>query len=331
MRISENIQFKPPFLLRNGHIQSIMASTGPRRALADKMLANLRSELLTITTPAGVALTADFTTSNQIINQKKKNFLVVLLHGWEGSSNSAYIVTTTYTLLVNGFDVLRLNFRDHGDTHHLNEGIFNQTRIDEIGDAIEKVKLQNDYGHILLGGFSLGGNFALRLSADRGKDLSIKATLAVCPPIDPSNAMKKMNKSFFIYHYYFVTKWRKSLQKKLKFFPNPTIAKLLEDNTTLSAMNTALIPELTNYKHPEDYFKSYELIGNRLSNIKAPTHLIMSLDDPIIPTEDIHLISENSFINKEVHNFGGHCGFIENMSGESWLQTRFVELFERYI
>ena len=125
MRISENIQFKPPFMLRNRHIQSIMASTGPRRALADKMLANLHSEQLTIKTKAGVALTADFTTSNRIVDRNRKNFLVVLLHGWEGSSKSAYIVTTTYTLLVNGFDVLRLNFRDHGDTHQLNKDIFN--------------------------------------------------------------------------------------------------------------------------------------------------------------------------------------------------------------
>ena len=331
MRISENIQFKPPFILRNGHIQSIMASTGPRRALADKMLASLHSEQLTIKTKAGVALTADFTTSNRIVDRNRKNFLVVLLHGWEGSSKSAYIVTTTYTLLVNGFDVLRLNFRDHGDTHQLNKDIFNSTRIDEVGDAIKTFKFQNNYENVLLGGFSLGGNFALRISADRGEEPSIKATLAVCPPIDPNNAMKKMNKSFFIYHYYFITKWRKSLQKKLAFFPNPSIEKLLKNNKTLSEMNAAFIPALTEYKSPEEYFKSYELIGDRLCNIKSPTHLIMSLDDPIIPTEDIHQINENPFINREVHHFGGHCGFIENISGESWLQTRFVELFERYI
>ena len=315
MRISENIQFKPPFILRNGHIQSIMASTGPRRALADKMLANLHSEQLTIKTKAGVALTADFTTSNRIVDRNRKNFLVVLLHGWEGSSKSAYIVTTTYTLLVNGFDVLRLNFRDHGDTHHLNKDIFNSTRIDEVGDAIKTFKFQNNYENVLLGGFSLGGNFALRISADRGEELSIKATLAVCPPIDPNNAMKKMNKSFFIYHYYFITNG-KSLQKKLAFFPNPSIEKLLKNNKTLSEMNAAFIPALTEYKSPEEYFKSYELIGDRLCNIKTPTHLIMSLDDPIIPTEDIHQINENPFINKEVHHFGGHCGFIENISGE---------------
>ena len=221
--------------------------------------------------------------------------------------------------------------RDSGDTHQLNKDIFNSTRIDEVGDAIKTFKFENNYENVLLGGFSLGGNFALRISADRGEELSIKATLAVCPPIDPNNAMKKMNKSFFIYHYYFITKWRKSLQKKLAFFPNPSIEKLLKNNKTLSEMNAAFIPALTEYKSPEEYFKSYELIGNRLNNIKSPTHLIMSLDDPIIPTEDIHQINENSFINREVHHFGGHCGFIENISGESWLQTRFVELFERYI
>ena len=40
----------------------------------------------------------------------------------EDQNNSAYMVTTAYKLLNEGYDVLRLNLRDHGDTQHLNKG-----------------------------------------------------------------------------------------------------------------------------------------------------------------------------------------------------------------
>ena len=65
--------------------------------------------------------------------------LVVLLHGWEGSSDSNYMQLTAARLLAAGFAVFRLNFRDHGDSHHLNEGLFHSNRIDEIVDALRAV------------------------------------------------------------------------------------------------------------------------------------------------------------------------------------------------
>ena len=51
--------------------------------------------------------------------------------------NSAYMVTTAYKLLKEGYDVLRLNLRDHGDTQHLNKEIFNSTMMPEVADSIE--------------------------------------------------------------------------------------------------------------------------------------------------------------------------------------------------
>ena len=331
MKIKENHEFIPPLLIRNRHIQSIMNSLGPRKFQANKILNELKSKRVVIKTKKDVRLIAEHTLSNAERPQRKIKYLVVLLHGWEGSSESAYMVTTTNTLLVNGFDVLRLNFRDHGDSHNLNKELFNSTRIEEVGDAIQEFKEQNQYQKILLGGFSLGGNFALRISSDRGNDLSIAATIAICPPIDPNNALKKMNDSLFIYHYYFIKRWKRSLNKKLKYFPNKTIEGLLKKAKTLRSMNETFIPKLTEFSTPEDYFKSYALSGERLNAISSPTHIIMSKDDPIIPSEDISKLCENKHIHREIYKYGGHCGFIENLKGESWLQTRFVMLFERYL
>ncbi|HEX2596708.1 MAG TPA: alpha/beta hydrolase, partial [Luteimonas sp.] len=61
--------------------------------------------------------------------------LALLLHGWEGSAESSYMRLTAAQLLQRGFEVFRLNFRDHGDSHHLNEALFHSNRIDEVVQA----------------------------------------------------------------------------------------------------------------------------------------------------------------------------------------------------
>ncbi|MDG1164704.1 MAG: alpha/beta hydrolase, partial [Porticoccaceae bacterium] len=112
-----------------------MNSIGPRKIRANRLAAKLNSEYLILTTEAGVRLAAEYDISSGRV-APGKNSLVILIHGWEGSSQSAYQVTTAKYLLDYGFYVLRLNLRDHGDTQHLNKAIFNSTMTEEVADAI---------------------------------------------------------------------------------------------------------------------------------------------------------------------------------------------------
>ncbi len=38
----------------------------------------------------------------------------MLMHGWEGSADSLYLLSASQSLFEAGFEVVRLNFRDHG-------------------------------------------------------------------------------------------------------------------------------------------------------------------------------------------------------------------------
>src|SRR3546814_11196920 len=61
--------------------------------------------------------------------------LALLLHGWEGSTESSYMRMTAVQLLRRGFEVFRLNFRDHGGNHHLHEDLFNSNRLEQVVPA----------------------------------------------------------------------------------------------------------------------------------------------------------------------------------------------------
>ena len=155
--ISSN-DFHPPNHLKNAHIQSIMNSIGPRKYRSILIQKKLTTRQLILKSHNDIRLVADFDCA-----QVRNKTIVILLHGWEGSSRSAYQVTTAFMLLEHGFDVLRINFRDHGGSHHLNRHFFKSTMSEEVAEAIEIFLNGHNYQHVFLAEFSLGGSFALSL------------------------------------------------------------------------------------------------------------------------------------------------------------------------
>jgi uncharacterized protein len=324
--MTQNSAFSPPLLLKNPHIQSILNSVGPRKIRANRLIKRLNSEILILKAEDGTRLMGEYDRS-----PSANGALIILLHGWEGSSRSAYQVTTADFLLKQGFDVLRLNLRDHGDTQHLNHGLFNSTLSDEVAGAIADFNRRFSYEKIFLGGFSLGANFALRIAADHGEKLNLSATIGICPPVDPVNAMHALYNTVFFYEKYFFYRWTNSLKKKLAHFPEYDFADALDSARSIKDMNKFFIPRYTPFEDIESYFSSYALTGDRLSQLTTPAHIIASLDDPIIPAADIERINPNQQLNIEIHPYGGHCGFIQNLAAQSWIEPRLAEIFKNYL
>ena len=323
--------FSPPPVLKNAHVQSIFNSVGPRKFRAKRIAKKLNSKPLILSTPLDIQLTAEFDRCEDVCRGISKNAVVILLHGWEGSSQSAYQVTTAHYLLNHGYDVLRLNLRDHGDSHHLNKEMFNSTMIEEVGDAIASFLKEYKYPNVFLAGFSLGGNFTLRITADRAEELTLKAAVGICPPVDPNNAMFALNNSLFIYELYFFRRWTRSIQKKQKYFPDSDFGAELKKVKTLDDVNNTFIPKYTPFDDAQSYFASYALTGDRLKELAIPAYLIASKDDPILPIEDIAKIIKPNNLIVEIQENGGHCGFIQDLSAHSWVEPRLVEIFDSYL
>ena len=326
----EKNSFIPPRHLRNPHIQSILNSIGPRKARAKRLIRKLDSESLILTTAEGVRLKAEFDLATAA-KAPRKEALVILLHGWEGSSKSAYQVTTAAWLLDHGFDVLRLNLRDHGETQHLNRDIFNSTMTAEVADAIAVFLKDHGYPAVFLAGFSLGGSFALRIAADKGEALRLTAAVAISPPIDPNTTMTAMDNTWVIYEKYFFYRWTKSLRKKLFHFPEHNFGTELDQAKTLDDMNAVFLPKFTPFSDAKSYFAAYALSGDRLKALTIPAHLITAVDDPIIPIADIEKINRPASLKIEIQPYGGHCGFIKNLAAHSWVEPRLVEILDGYL
>lgn len=318
--------YLPPPLLRNPHVQSILASTAVRklalRRHARKLLAATARHVLDC--GDGVRLMADFTAAAD----GRRERLVTLIHGWEGSSESNYILSLAVSLHRDGYAVMRLNLRDHGPSHHLNRALFNSTRLAEVLGAMEAIQRQFPHRQNFLAGFSLGGNFALRIGADAGtRDYRFDRIVAVCPVIDPQHTMRCLEDGLWLYHHYFVRKWRRSLARKLELFPNEyDYGGQLLRRRTLRSMNEYFVPRYTDFDTPATYLAGYAVTGNRLARLSTPTHIVTSADDPVVHAVDLALLPPNPAIEVEVTAHGGHCGFLKNWRLESWIDERIAEI-----
>ena len=118
---------------------------------------------------------------------------MILLHGWEGSAEANYVVSVGGLLYDAGFDVFRLNFRDHGDTFALNRELFHSCRIDEVVGAVAAIAARHPAERTFLVGHSLGGNFALRAAARApAAGIDLTKVVAVCPVLRPQSTMRAL-------------------------------------------------------------------------------------------------------------------------------------------
>ncbi len=321
--------FSPPKGLRNAHLQSMLNSMGPRpwKVSSRSMDMTTRSQTLLLEgrhENQAVKLLAYFDQADQD-NQR----LAILLHGWEGSAQSTYLLSAANHLYRQGFNILRLNLRDHGESFHLTPTAFNSTLAEEVSTAIASFLEASPHRERYLAGYSLGGNFALRIAADAGDILKLSAVAAICPPVDPAHAMDRIMAGP-MYRDYFLDKWSNSLHTKLYYHPELLNGDVLPRFEVLTELNDFFVRELTPYKNAEEYFSAYALYGDRLDNLQVPGYLITSEDDPIVPVSDLTMLNKPSLLNVVVTPLGGHCGFIENYQLDSWGDRCLSQIFNHH-
>ncbi len=252
--------------------------------------------------------------------------LAVLLHGWEGSSESLYMLSVAQLLHERGFSVMRLNLRDHGGSHALNEGLFHSCRIAEVVGAVARLQSLFPGTRMALAGFSLGGNFALRIGARaKAAGLRIDRIIAVCPVIDPATTLAALETGPAIYRQYFLLKWRRSLRAKQAAWPASYDFTELLGGRSLTAMTERMVLKYTDFPDLAAYLSGYAIIGDALAGLSVPARIITSRDDPMILARDLDRIARPAVLEVTATGRGGHCGYIDALRGPSWIDRVIVQ------
>ncbi len=261
---------------------------------------------------------------------RQPNGLIILLHGWEGSSDSTYILSTGRFFYRRGYDVFRLNLRDHGKSHHLNPGLFHGALIEETRHAVENISHRLPAGPCYLIGFSLGGNFALRIALRQSFTPipTLKEVFCISPALDPYKSTLAIDASFPVYRHYFLTKWKRSLRKKQRCFPDLYHFDNILHHNTCMGLTEAIMPYYTEWGHYMDYFRRYTLTGNVLSQLPMPVTIFTSQDDPFMAVDDFYLLPLNGYLRLSVQKYGGHCGFLDPFPRGCWYERTIAGIIE---
>ena len=303
-------------ILRDGHAHTLLASSVVRKfshTKQEKLFAKNAQQKI-IDAGDGARLSAQFN-----LHTNNTEHCVVLLHGWLGCSESRYVIALGTYLYNQGCNVVRLNFRDHGFTEHLNQGLFHSCRIQEVINAcisIQKILKQP----LSLIGFSLGANFALRVNAFTSeKELQLNRTIAYCPVMDPSHTLDALEHSLKLYSSFFIRTWKQSFRRKIKAFPNIYSADILKNFNSLRNATEHLAIHYAGFESLSSYLSGYAVIGQRLKTLRSQSFVVLAKDDPIIPWQDHQKLAAGPMLEIMHCDHGGHCGFLDANMRSSWV------------
>lgn len=307
----------------NGHIQTIWPSVFRRVAFHYQQRERL--EL-----PDGDFV--DFDWARHHIPNKK---LVIITHGLEGDSRRHYVLGMAKLFFQEGYDVLGWNCRScSGEPNRL-------LRFYHHGDAGDLRFVTNHainihgYEQIVLTGYSMGGSLTLRVLGEdaAGVPSQVKAAIAFSVPCDLKASVKALSlPGNRIYANRFLKKLGKKIREKEQRFPGQISSDGYKKIRHFVDFDNRYTAPLHGFADAHDFYARAS-VKPLLKYIRVPSLIVQALNDPFlldacIPYEEA---AANEYLFLETPDHGGHCGFMQPGSPNSWAENRalaFARLFE---
>ena len=247
--------------------------------------------------------------------QPSEHPTLLLLHGLEGSSRAHYMAGMSDKAWAAGWNVLRLNQRNCGETEHLSRGLYHSGLTHDPLFVIRELIEKDGISRIVVAGYSLGGNLTLKLAGELGDaDLpEVKGFCAVSPTMDLGVCVDALERrSNLIYEWNFVRNLKRRMRRKAAAFPDLFDLTPLQRVRTVRQFDEAYTAPHHGFTDATDYY--YRASALRIvSRIRRPTLILTAADDPFVPVGPFSApdITANPHITVVLTEHGGHCAYVE--------------------
>ncbi len=303
----------PPFYLFNRHLETIFPS------MFRKIAGIYERERLELTD--GDFLDLDWM-------RRKNNKLVILSHGLEGSSERHYSKGAAHYFYQRGWDALAWNCRGCSGEMNRLPRFYHHGATDDLAAVIGHA-IQNNYTHVTLVGFSMGGSLSLKYVGEREDQVppEIKSVATFSVPCDlgaSARELDKPNKRFYLNR--FLKKLEKKIRAKAVKFPHLMSAEGFEQINSFRDFDNRYTAPLHGFVDADDFYAKASS-GQYLPFIQIPTLIVNALNDPFLPDEcyPFEVAKTHSHIYLETPQRGGHVGFSMAGKTESWMEVRAFE------
>ncbi len=313
--------FNPSTFLKNPHVQTILPLFLPTKT------GDLYQEEYSFED-------GDFTELVWNKKPKQPKNIVILFHGLGGSIHSHYISGMMNTLEEIGFNSVLMHFRGCGIKPNKKARMYHAGEIEDASSLIHHLQKKYPLAKLHAIGYSLGANMLLKLVASFKNKSPLHSAVAISAPLELEKCTRYIDQGFAkIYQHYLLKDLKSSLLNKVKHLDLKTDFDLDEARVkkikTIYEFDDIFTAPVHGYKNAKEYY-TQNSSRQFLKEIKIPTLLIHSKDDPFMPSSVFPEPDEiSNSILYEVGNYGGHVGFIEGtlFKPEFWLEKRVKSFF----
>lgn len=306
--------YKPAWWLRGPHAQTIWSSIL-------RLKPGLNIEWQRVELPDG-----DFI--DLAWSGPRRGKVVLILHGLEGSVNSAYAIGAMNALKQRGYRTCVMHFRGCSAQPNRLPKWYHSGQSEDPQYILAYLREQLDIEVYAAIGFSLGGNVLLKWLGEQGAAMPIQRAAVMSVPFQLAHAAQRMGKGFSrLYQWYLVNSMQKKYKAKFADIPSPLDVDVDTLNTFWQFDEKVTAP-LHGFKDANDYY-TYASSLQYIPQIHVPTLILHARDDPFMyehtpPAPDE--LPENVWL--ELTERGGHVGFISGaMPGLAnyWGERRLVD------
>ena len=301
--MSEN--FRVGFGLRNRHVQTLYS------ALFRKF-PNIDMEVEKFNLDDGDFLECYW---HNRPKQDSNTPIVILFHGLAGSYKSSYIQGTMEELAKSGFASVLMHFRGCSGVENELPRSYHSGESQDALEWINHLISSFPNSKVFTVGYSLGGNMMLKLLGELGDKSPIVAAISVSAPLQLDICANKMDRGFSKFYQYILLKdLNRALKKKYDKFNMNSHLKMkkseIKNLKTFWDFDGAYTAPIHGFASAQDYYTKCSS-KQFLKDIKTPTLIIHSSDDPFMTTEVLPKEEEISkYVKLEISKYGGHVGFI---------------------
>lgn len=244
---------------------------------------------------------------------------VLLLHGLEGSIRSHYAAGLLDLVRSLGWGADLLSFRGCGDEPNAARRFYHSGETTDLAFVLQRIVDEFPKAPIAVVGYSLGGNVLLKYLGERGTDVPdrVLAAAAVSVPFDLEAGSRFISTGFsHVYDRHFLSSLRRKAFAKLDRYPDLFDRAAVERATTLFDFDNAVTAPVHGFADAQDYY-ARSSSRHFLGDIRVPTLLLSSYDDPFLPPHVLREVAQsaaaNPWLETEFTERGGHVGFIDGV------------------
>jgi stearoyl-CoA desaturase (Delta-9 desaturase) len=254
--------------------------------------------------------------------------IALLVHGLSGSHDSGYMRRVGRRLLRRGLRVVRMDLRGCGQGTALARRLYHGGCSGDVRAAAAELHRLSPMSPLILVGFSLGGNIALKLAGESGVDPvpGLERVVALAPPIDLERCVALLSRPRNrLYERHFTRRLVRLVRRRHRFFPDQPPVRF-PPRVTMRQFDDLYTAPRSGFADALDYYRRAASLP-LLSRIAVPTLILTARDDPFIAVESFEGLDLPPPVEVHILSWGGHLGFLgwDGQGGIHWAERRVAD------